>query len=312
MPLPPRLQWKLRRYRNTVEEWKERFRDTWRGTMAKQKVCPACRALVSAKDSRCPFCNESLSLFDRVGVRRIGVAADLTYTKLLMALNFFMFAISLVAASKSGEQWSGMLGGLPGAVLIDLGSNLGFAVYLGQYWRLLTGALLHANLIHLLFNMAALYNVGPTVEELYGPSRFITLYVWAALCGSLASYWWGIHFQHTPYRNMVGASGAIFGLIGVMTTYGLRRHSTWAAQLRSSYLRWAIYSLAFGLMMPAMDNAAHLGGMAGGALFGYLVSDMPPVTRGAILLWRFLNHAAWLLMALCLFLVGLSYYFTHR
>ena len=305
MPISPRLKWKLRRYGNSLEELPGRLRQLFQGVfLTKQKVCPACRALVSARDSRCAFCNESLSTFDRVGVRRLtaGILPEgATYTILLMGANFVLFAITLVAASKIGLGPVALIR-IPPEILVDLGANYGPLVYRGEYWRLLTGAFLHANLVHLLFNMWVLFDVGPAVEEMYGQSRFISLYMLASIAGSLASYWW--HFPHTL---MVGASGAIFGLIGVMVGYGYRHRTALAEQIKTMYLRWAIYGLVFGLMMPGVDNAAHIGGLAAGIACGYVVSDMPPVTRESILFWRAMNYCCWLALAASLFLVGLGY-----
>jgi rhomboid protease GluP len=298
------MKWKLRRCSNSIEEYKERFREIFQGTLSKQKVCPACRALVSAKDKRCPFCNESLSAFDRVDVRRaaVGFLPEINYTTILLGANFFFFALSLLAATKSGLGWEGLISGFPRRVLVDLGANYAPGVFYGEYWRLISGAFLHANLMHLLFNMMVLFDVGPAVEEMYGPSRFISLYVFACLTGSLASYWY-----HFPFGLMVGASGALFGLIGVMVAYGYRHRTALAEQIRSMYLRWAIYGLIFGLMMPGVDNAAHIGGLAGGVLFGWIVSDMPPVTRESIFFWRMMNYTCWLVLAACLLLVALNY-----
>ncbi len=304
MPISPRMKWKLQRYSNSLEDRLERFRQFFRGALSKQKVCPACRALVSAQDQRCPFCNEPLSALHRVGVRR--VAASIlpdhgTYSTLLIGANFLLFGLSILAATKAGLGLAGMLG-MPGRILVDLGANYGLLVQAGQYWRLLSGTFLHASLIHLLFNMLVLFDVGPAVEEMYGQARFLTLYVVSGVAGSLASYWW-----HFPFAFMVGASGALFGLIGVMIAYGYRHRTSLAERIKATYVRWAIYGLVFGFLMPSTDNAAHLGGLAAGVAFGYLVSDMPPVTREAILLWRVLNYACWLAIAISFLLVGLNY-----
>ena len=305
MPLSPRMKWKLQRYGNSLEERLGRLRDLFRGVLSKQKVCPACRALVSAQDRRCPFCNEPLSNFHRVGVRRItaGIVPDrAAYTTLLMGANFLLFALSLLAATKTGQSLGGLFGGLPGRVLVELGANYGLLVHQGQYWRLLSSAFLHASLIHLLFNMLVLFDVGPAVEEMYGQARFLTLYILAGIAGSLASYWWRF-----PFTFMVGASGALFGLIGVMVAYGYRHRTALAEQIKTMYVRWAIYGLVFGFLMPGIDNAAHIGGLVAGISFGYLVSDMPPVTRESILLWRAMNYACWLAVAVSFLLVGLNY-----
>jgi rhomboid protease GluP len=303
MPLSPRWRWKLQRFQNSVEEFKEQVREFLKTAAVKQKICPACRALVGANETRCPFCNEFISPLNRIGVRRVtaGFLPEMSTTHALVAINFLLFGICLVAVTQSGDPWSALVSGFPASLLVRLGSNYGLEiVFYGQYWRLLTGAFLHANLIHLLFNMLVLGDVGQSVEEMYGSTRFISLYVWTALCGSLVSHWW-----RYPMNNMVGASGAIFGLFGVMIAYGYRHRTGLAEQIRSMFIRWAIYGLVFGFLMGA-DNAAHIGGLAGGFAFGFFVSDMPPVTKEAISFWRILSYLSWLAIAGSLALMALN------
>src|SRR5258705_13104376 len=105
---------------------------------------------------------------------------------------------------------------------------------------------------------------------------------------------------------MVGASGEVFGLFGVLIAYGYRRRTGLAEQIRSMYMRWAIYGLVFGFLMRA-DNWAHIGGLAAGLVFGFLVNDMPPVTRESIFIWRVLNYGCWLAIAGSLFAIGLFF-----
>ncbi len=303
MPLSPRLKWKIRKYKNSLEEFKGRVLEAFQGAVAKQKVCPACRALVSGRERECPFCNESLSTIDRVAMRRLatGFLPEINYTIILLAANFFFFALSLIAAAKMEQSWQGLIRGFPGYVLVNLGANYTPAVARGQYWRLVSYAFLHGNLMHLLFNTMVLLDVAPSVEEMYGTSRFLTLYLFTSLTASLASLW------YHPIALSVGASGALFGLIGVMITYGYHHRTALGEQVRSMYLRWAIYAMVFGMMMPGTDNAAHFGGLAGGVLFGYFVSDMPSVTRESIFFWRIMNYACWLTLTACLILVALNY-----
>src|SRR5882724_1037573 len=127
MQLTPRQRWKLRQWQNSIEAFKEEVRDFFKTAMVKQKVCPACRALVGANETRCPFCNESISILNRVGVRRVtstvtsGVGSsflpEMTFTWMLVALNFLMFVIELAAATRAGAQLGGITG-IPGRALV--------------------------------------------------------------------------------------------------------------------------------------------------------------------------------------------------
>ena len=154
------------------------------------------------------------------------------------------------------------------------------AVLAGEWWRLLTVTLVHGGLIHLAFNMYALYIVGPLVEAIYGKPLFIGFYVLAALAGSVASY------LVLPVTS-VGASGAVFGLFGLLAV-GTRVHKP-ALGMRARALSTQIgflivLNIIIGFTFPNIDNAAHLGGLAAGAWLGLIV-----VPRGAARLadfWR--------------------------
>lgn len=302
MPLSPRLKWKLDRYRRSLGDKWEDLRSLVKSSMVKQKVCPACRALVGARESRCPFCNESLSAFHRVGVKRLLVGllpGGLRYSTLLLAANFALFGIALLAATRSGVGPEA-LWRMPGSTLVALGAR-DYHVIEGEWWRLATAVFLHGNLIHLLFNALVLFDVGPAVEEMYGAARFLVLYFLAGIAGSLASFFWH------PYVIMVGASGALFGLIGVMIAYGYRHRTALAEQIKTMYVRWAIYGLVFGFVIPGIDNAAHIGGLLAGMVYGMLVSDTPAFTRRSILAWRIASYAVLLAIAISFLLVGWNY-----
>jgi membrane associated rhomboid family serine protease len=142
------------------------------------------------------------------------------------------------------------------------------AVARGEVWRLLTVALVHDPdfLLHLLFNMYALYIVGPIVEQLYGARRFLLFYILAAIGGSLASFAFG------EGRYAVGASGAIFGLFAILFVASRAHHP--ALDRRGNALvgqigMLLVINLVFGFAAGSqIDNAAHLGGLATGALLG--------------------------------------------
>ena len=147
------------------------------------------------------------------------------------------------------------------ARLYDWGAKANANIAGGEWWRLLTAAFLHAGLLHLLFNLYALFVVGSLVEEVLGPARLFGIYMVAALTGSLASYTLNSHLS-------VGASGAIFGLMGAALVAGLRHPDDWAV-LSANHWKglfiWAAYSLIGGFTTTGIDNAAHIGGLVGGA-----------------------------------------------
>jgi membrane associated rhomboid family serine protease len=142
------------------------------------------------------------------------------------------------------------------------------AVAAGEYWRLWTVTLLHVDLLHLLFNMYALWLAGPIVERWYGRVRFLGFYLACAAGGSVASFVFG---GDAP---AVGASGAIFGLFGILLAAG-RLHKPVDRQSRALVGQIGmliLLNLAFGFASGgSIDNAAHLGGLVAGLWLGALV-----------------------------------------
>lgn len=134
----------------------------------------------------------------------------------------------------------------------------------GEWWRLLTPILVHGGPIHLFFNMYILFIYGPNVEQAFGTVRFVLMFLIAGFMGSAFSY------AFPPDQASVGASGAIFGVVGILVVYLYRRRGT---NFMAQYLRgigvFILLNFVFGLI-PTMnvDNFAHLGGLVGGMLLG--------------------------------------------
>ena len=166
------------------------------------------------------------------------------------------------------------LAGFDGPSLVELGSNFGPYTTDGDWWRLVTALFLHAGLIHLAFNMWALASFGPIVERLYGSVSYALIYSIAGVAGSLASV------TSNPAVNSVGASGAIFGLLGALIAAQARNHGSIPASvlrpLRYSSLIFTGCALFAGLLSSEVDNAAHLAGVAAGFVLGLLLSR--PIT----------------------------------
>ncbi len=133
----------------------------------------------------------------------------------------------------------------------------------GQIWRLGTSILLHANLVHLLINGYALWVLGRILEKLYGPRRFAIVFFFSGFAGALASF----AFMD---QNSVGASGAIFGLLGAAVVFGFRFKAELPPRVRRALtvglLPWVAINLAIGFSWKGIDNAAHLGGLVGGGV----------------------------------------------
>jgi rhomboid protease GluP len=194
---------------------------------------------------------------DFVGaLQRLPARTPVTYT--LIAINVVVFAA--MAADGGGILEPN------GEVHVRWGSNLVPVTVDGEWWRLGTSMFLHFGLVHLLVNMWVLYANGRMVERMFGSGRFLLLYLFAGLAGSLASAAWH------PATNSAGASGAIFGVLGGMMAFLVAKKSRVPREvLRAqgrSIAAFAFYNIVFGFTYPGIDNAAHLGGAVGGFLVG--------------------------------------------
>ena len=138
----------------------------------------------------------------------------------------------------------------------------------GQAWRLVSSVFLHSGFPHLAVNMLSLYFLGSFVENALGRGRFLALYLLSGLSGGIAYLFFG-GFT-TP---AVGASGAIFGLLGGILGYALRRGTfSWQNPVIRQLLILLAINLWIGLSIENVSNTAHMGGLAGGLVFGYLVA----------------------------------------
>lgn len=150
--------------------------------------------------------------------------------------------------------------------LLDrLGAKDNDAIRAGEYWRLITAMFLHANFMHIAFNGYALHAFGQQIERFYGTGRFLAIYFLAGLAGSIASFWFN------PYPA-VGASGAIFGLLGAMGAFFWTHRRLLGAVARAQIwnaLLMVALNIGLGLTVSqAIDNLAHAGGLLGGLLAG--------------------------------------------
>jgi membrane associated rhomboid family serine protease len=207
---------------------------------------------------------------DRVRVRGLPAERRPVVTLSLLAINT---ALLLVAAAASGNGVAGLLDPSSTA-LCRLGAlNAAAIAESGQYWRLFTVMVLHAGIIHWAFNSYALFAFGPMLEYALGPARFLALYVGAGFVGAAASF----GLNHTPLS--VGASGAIFGLLGALLAFfWKRRRSGGAAPLQNLLLVLAL-NLFITFRLASIDNLAHIGGLVAGLVTMAMLDAVPARMR---------------------------------
>jgi rhomboid protease GluP len=156
-----------------------------------------------------------------------------------------------------------------GQDLTEAGANFGPQVREGQYYRLVTSMFLHGSLLHLALNGWALFQLGALFELLAGSPRMLLVYFVTGIAGSLAS-------ATFTQVHSVGASGAIFGLLGGLIAFLLRRRGALTPQGKAILMQllfWAAVNVFFGFSDPQIDNAAHLGGCAAGLLLGFVLPE---------------------------------------
>jgi len=153
----------------------------------------------------------------------------------------------------------------PGKV-VTLGALVPALVAGGEAWRLITSTFLHSGFAHLAMNMISLYFLGSFVEISFGRGRFLALYFMSGIAGGLAYLYLG-----TFTAPAVGASGAIFGLLGGVFGYSIRR-GTFSLQnpIIAQLLVLTAINLFLGATIPNVSNTAHIGGLVGGLIFGWL------------------------------------------
>ncbi len=175
----------------------------------------------------------------------------------LIGINIIVFAAMILAGANFFSPDPEML--------LSWGASLRYLTYFGGWWRLLTSCFLHSGILHLGFNLYALAVIGAVVEWQLGPVRYAFTYLLAGIAGGVASIFW-----HATTVS-VGASGAIFGLCGVLFalfTTNLFDESVRAPLLRNMAIVIGL-NLFIGLTGP-MDNAAHIGGLVAGVIMGYV------------------------------------------
>ena len=193
-------------------------------------------------------------------------------TSALLVTNILMFGVSLVLTMQAGEA-GGLrtLWGMSGEASYQLGASHPYGIFSEhQWWRLVMAMFLHGGLIHIGFNMMALMQFGPALEELYGSARYLFLYVVTGALGFLVSAWIG-HFS-------LGASGALLGLVGAMLAVTTKRGGSFMRELRSKLIYSVVILFLIGFWGGfGIDNSAHLGGFAAGFIFGKIYADREPM-----------------------------------
>lgn len=289
-------------------------------------MCRSCGAIVGAGEAQCAVCNaptaqsperlQHLPPADRETIRfaRAILNRPNMFTIVLLMTNLFVF---MLMWQSSGTTSDVLWRGFEEPVLTAYGAKLNYLINEPHYqwWRFITPMFVHINLPHLLVNMYSLWIVGPYVEKLYGSAKFVVFWVGSGIAGVIGSYLsvqpqlatsglGRFLFKHTDVAS-AGASGALFGLVGVLFVFGIKFRRELPEGFRRAFgtgmLPIIIINLFIGYVGRGfIDNAAHLGGLLSGAALAAMVQYRRPGERqGMAVAWRILKY-----LALALVIVG--------
>lgn len=235
-------------------------------------LCPHCGKLINANAEQCIHCGYKNpgkpnlgSMFQRMFKGNMG------FVQLVTGFCISLYLLSLLLDPSAILQQTGMLGLLsPSGVSLDkLGMTGSYAMAHGRWWTLITAIYLHGGLLHIVFNLLWIRQLGPAVEQFFGAARLILIFTFSGVLGFVVSNLVGIPFT-------IGASGSIFGLLGALIFYGRDRGGVFGQAMFRQLLGWAVILFLFGFFMSGINNFAHGGGFIGGYLsakfFGYMES----------------------------------------
>ena len=291
-------------------------------------VCRNCGALIGAGEDSCQVCGAPLAqepprqlpFSERYNLSfaRAVLSRPYLFTIVFLVLNFFVF---LVMWQASGMSTLVLWAGFPEPILYGFGAKTNYLIgYKHEWWRLVTPIFIHVNLPHLLINMYSLWVIGPWVEKLYGSAKFVVFWVATGIAGVLASYLTVIPGSHPGViasflikshdDPSAGASGALFGLVGVLFVFGVKYRRELPEGFKRAFgtglLPIILLNLAIGFVgRGIIDNAAHMGGLLSGAALASVVSyKRPGQSMGVTIAWRVGQGIALLAVAVAFFMVA--------
>lgn len=212
------------------------------------------KLLYSLKEKQVVYSDESCKPL--VSIIQYSQKAKITVKQLIKnnIVTYSLIAINIIAFIVTSIMSKNIFDIDP-FVLLIMGAKQNQLIDQGQVWRFITSAFLHGGLIHIFFNMYSLKIIGSEVECVYGKLKYLIIYIISALGGSVFSY------LFNPIGLSVGASGAIFGLLGAMITFGIRNRNIINKGYVLSLIKVVIINIFIGMTISNIDNAGHIGGL---------------------------------------------------
>lgn len=259
------------------------------------KMCQSCRALIPANAVRCEMCGAEGHYAARQAddEAALGLFAAWPVTALLLTLNIVVYGLTLLYQQRLFSQLDQPLefSLTPiGLVNDGFGTSHPGLWQSGEAWRLVASCFLHGGPLHLLMNSLAVMQAGRMAEQVFGRAQYICLYLLSGVGGNLLAIWFG--------TRVVGASGALFGLIAALAVYGYRRRDAFGRDLRQNMVYWLLYGLAISFF-PNISWQAHVGGLLVGGALAFVLQDIDELRRSLlrVRLAQGLAVLAWLVIA---------------
>jgi rhomboid protease GluP len=239
------------------------------------------------------------------------------FTIVFLIANLFVF---MLMWESSGMSSAVLWTGFDEEVLLAYGAKMNYWIYHHhQWWRFVTPVFIHVSLPHVLINMYSLWVIGPWVEKLYGSAKFVVLWVVTGIAGVALSYLTvfpgsrpgliGSFLIKSADIPSAGASGALFGLVGVLFVFGIKYRRELPEGFKRAFgtgmLPVILLNLGIGFLGRGfIDNAAHMGGLLSGAALATVVSyKRPGASAGMTIAWRVAQIAALLLVLISFVMV---------
>lgn len=201
-----------------------------------------------------------------------------TLTNYLILINIIIFVLMFV--------FGGFNAFSNPRILLNFGAQFGLLVQQGEWFRLITSMFVHGGFMHIFFNMYVLYLFGNLVEKVYGPYKFLSIYIITGFFASFATQ------LFSPNVLSVGASGAIFGLVGLLFGAGFRDDTPnlLKSMTGTALLPMILINVFLGFTVPSINNIAHIGGLAAGFTFGWLTPVI--ATKKQWKIWKMLYYGS--------------------
>ncbi len=231
-------------------------------------LCPGCRKLISRSEDNCPYCGLRKPGSWLKNNRLANSFADPEHLlQTILYVNIGMFVLSiLLNPGRTNFNFNpfGFLSPSNQSLLLIGSTGTVPILQLHRWWTLVSANYLHGGLLHILFNMMALRQLGPLVAREFGTHRMFAIYTIGGVLGFFLSFLAGVQFT-------IGASAALCSLIGALLFYGKSRGGVYGRAIYSQVASWAIMIFVFGLLVPGINNWGHGGGMVAGAALAYLL-----------------------------------------